>query len=191
MPRPTTVRAISVALFVSMTAVACSGGPPVETGISVVRPVAPSAIAPGATIRFVEGTDGRLIVGHLSKLTADSLVIQRCENCDRLRYGTPEISRLEVLRGSSRGKHFAVGLAVGALAGFVAGVINTAQPCNSTPDVCGFRDIALIAGPAEGALIGGIIGIAFPTRQKWEPVAVEHQSISKATEPMAPGLHRS
>src|ERR1700693_4885448 len=111
---------ITLPLFLSMTVVACSGGqPPVYTGIPPVRAFAPSTIAPGATIRFVVGTDSRLIVGHLSHLTADSLIIERCANCDRLRYGTLEISRLEVLRGSSRGKHFAVGLAVGALAGFV------------------------------------------------------------------------
>ena len=143
-----------------------------ETGIPPVRAVAPSTIAPGVTIRFVVGTDSRLIVGHLSNLTPDSLIIDRCKNCDRLRYGTREIGRLEVLRGSSRGRHFAVGLAVGALAGFVAGVISTAQPCNGTPDVCGFRDIALIGDPAVGALIGGIIGIALPTGQRWEPVAI-------------------
>lgn len=168
------VRTVSVPLFVIMTVVACSGGaPPVKTGIAVGRAVAPSTIAPGATIRFVVGTDSRLNVGHLSKLTGDSLIIDRCANCDRLRYGTLEISRLEVLRGSSRGKHFAVGLAVGALAGFVAGVISTAQPCNGTPDVCGFRDIALIGDPAVGALIGGIIGIALPTGKRWEPVAFQ------------------
>ena len=61
------VRIIGGALFVSMTVVACSGGPPpVETGIPVVRAVAPSTIAPGATIRFVAGIDSSLIVGHLS-----------------------------------------------------------------------------------------------------------------------------
>ena len=168
------VRTVSVALFVSMTVVACSGGaPPVETGIPPVRAVAPSTIAPGATIRFVVGTDSLVRLAHLSKLTADSLIIDRCTNCDRLRYGTREISRLEVLRGSSRGKHFAVGLAVGALAGFVAAVIYTAQACHGTADVCGFRDIGLIVGPPEGALIGGIIGIALPTGQMWEPVAIQ------------------
>jgi hypothetical protein len=185
MVTPAIVRAVGLALFVGMTAEACSGAaPPVETGISVVRAVAPSTIAVGATVRFVLGTDSSLLVAHLIKLTADSLIVERCANCDRLRYGTREINRLEVLHGSSRGKRFAVGLAVGALTGFVAGVINTARPCNGTPDVCGFRDIALIAGPAEGALIGGIIGIAFPTRQEWEPVASQHQPISKANEPM-------
>ena len=174
MLRAVFVRTVGVALFVSTTVVACSvGTPPVETGIPVVRAIAPSTIAPGATIRFVAGTDSRLSVGHLSKLTADSLIVDRCANCDRLRYGTREISRLEVLRGSSRGKHFAVGLAVGALVGFVAGVINTAQACNGTPDVCGFRDIALIAGPLDGALIGGIIGVSLPTGKRWEPVAFQ------------------
>src|ERR1700694_6290167 len=114
------VRTVGVALFVSMTAVACSGGaPPVETGIPVVRPFAPSTIAPGAAIRFVAGTDSRLIVGHLSNLTPDSLIIDRCTSCDRLRYGTREITRLEVLRGSSRGRHFAHGLVFGALAGLI------------------------------------------------------------------------
>src|ERR1700682_870368 len=171
MLRPVTVRTLSVALFVSVTVVACSGGaPPVETGIPVGRAVAPSTIAPGATIRFVAGTDSRLIVGPLSNLTPDSLIIDRCTNCDRLRYGTGELSRLEVLRGSSRGRHFGHGLVFGALAGLIAAVLVDAQPCHS--DGCGFGVAAFLIGPPEGALIGGIIGIALPTGQRWEPVAV-------------------
>jgi hypothetical protein len=172
MLRPAIVRTLSVALFVGMMVVACSGGaPPVETGIPAVRAVEPSTIAPGATIRFVVGTDSRLIVGHLSKLTADSLIIERCANCDRLRYGTLEISRLEVLRGSSRGRNFGHGLVFGALAGLIAGVLVDAQPCHS--DGCGFGVAAFIIGPSEGALIGGILGLALPTGQRWEPVAAQ------------------
>ena len=142
-----------------------------ETGITAVRPVAPSTIAPGATIRFVVGTDSRLIVGHLSNLTQDSLIIDRCANCDRLRYGTGEISRLEVLRGSSRGRHFAHGLVFGALAGLIAAVLQDAQPCHS--DGCGFGVGAFLIGPPFGALIGGIIGVVLPTGERWEPVAAQ------------------
>ena|ERR1700674_694684 len=170
MLRPAIIRTVSVALFVSMTVVACSGGaPPVETGISVVRGVAPSTIAPGATIRFVVGTDSRLIVGQLRNLSADSLIIDRCTNCDRLRYSTREISRLEVLRGSSRGRHFAVGLLFGAFAGLIAAVFENAQACHS--DVCGLGVGAFLIGPPFGALIGGIIGVSLPTGERWEPVA--------------------
>jgi hypothetical protein len=170
MLRAAFVRTVGVALFVSVTVLACSGGaPPVETGISVLPAVAPSTIAPGATIRFVAGTDSRLIVGHLSKLTADSLIIERCENCDRLRYGTREISRLEVLRGSSRGRHFGHGLVFGALAGLIIAVFDNAQPCHT--DVCGMRVLEFFAGPPFGALIGGIIGVSLPTGERWEPVA--------------------
>jgi hypothetical protein len=172
MLRPVTVRTLSVALFVSATVVACSGGtPPVETGIPVGRAVAPSTIAPGATIRFVVGTDSSLRVGHLSNLTQDSLIIDQCTNCDRLRYGTRELSRLEVLRGSSRGKHFALGLLFGAFAGLIAAVFENAQPCHT--DVCGLGVGAFLIGPPFGALIGGIIGVSLPTGQRWEPVAVQ------------------
>ena len=173
MPRAVFVRTVVVALSVSTTVVGCSGGAaPVETGIPAVRAVAPSTIAPGATIRFVVGTDSRLIVGHLSNLTPDSLIIDRCTNCDRLRYGTREISRLEVLRGSSRGKHFAAGLVVGAFAGLIAAVLNSAQACHT--DVCGLRDLGFLVGPPFAALIGGIIGVSLPTRERWEPVAAQH-----------------
>ena len=172
MLRPAIVITVSVAALVSMTVVGCSGGtPPMETGIPVVHAVMPSTIAPGATIRFAVGTDSRLIVGHLSNLTADSLIIDRCTNCDRLRYGTGEISRLEVLRGSSRGKHFAAGLAVGALAGFISAVVNTTLPCHT--DVCGMRDLGFFTFPPFGALIGGIIGISLSTGERWEPVAAQ------------------
>jgi len=175
MLRPAIIRTVSVALFIIMTVLACGGGaPPVETGIPPVRAVAPSTIAPGATIRFVVGTDSSLRVGHLSKLTRDSLIVDRCPNCDRLRYGTREISRLEVLRGSSRGKHFAVGLGIGALAGAIIAGINYARPCHALDtDVCGFRAFGFVFGPPIGALIGGIIGASLPTRMWWEPVAAQ------------------
>lgn len=175
MLRPAIIRTVSVALFVIMTVVACGGGvPPVETGIPPVGAVAPSTIAPGATIRFVVGTDNRLRVGHLSNLTADSLIIDQCTNCDRLRYGTGEISRLEVLRGSSRGRHFAVGLGIGALVGVIIAGLNYARPCHALDtDVCGFRAFGFFYGPPFGALIGGIIGVSLPTRMRWEPVAAQ------------------
>jgi hypothetical protein len=172
MLRPATVRTLSVALCVSVTVVACSGGaPPVETGIPVVRAVAPSTIAPGATIRFAVGTDSRLIVGHLRNLTPDSLIIEQCTNCDQLRYGTREISRLEVLRGSSRGRYFAHGLVFGALAGLIAAVLVNVQPCHT--DVCDLRLLDFYALPPFGALIGGIIGVSLPTGQRWAPVAAQ------------------
>jgi hypothetical protein len=175
MLRPAIIRTVGVALFVSMTVVACSGGaPPVETGVPPVRAVAPSTIEPGAMIRFVMGTESRLIVGHLSNLTADSLIIDRCTNCDRLRYGTREISRLEVLRGSSRGKHFAVGLGIGALAGLTIAGLNYARPCHALDtDVCAFRAFGFVYGPPFGALIGGIVGASLPTHMRWEPVAAQ------------------
>ena len=170
MLRAVFVRTVGVALFVSMTVVACSGGaPPVETGIPVVRAVAPSTIAPGATIRFAVGTDSRVIVGHLRNLTPDSLIIDQCTNCGRLRYGSREISRPEVLRGSSRGRHFAHGLVFGGLAGLIIAVLDNVQPCHT--DVCDLRLLAFFAGPPFGALIGGIIGVSLPTGERWEPVA--------------------
>jgi hypothetical protein len=171
MLRPPIIRTASVALLVCMTVVACSGGvPQVETGIPVGRAVAPSTIAPGATIRFVVGTDTLLRLAHLSKLTADSLVVDQCTGCDRLRYGTGELSRLEVLRASSRRRHFAIGLGAGALAGVIGATVDNALPCHT--DVCDLRLLGFIYGPAIGALIGGIIGIALPTGQRWEPVAI-------------------
>jgi len=175
MRSPAVVRPVSVALFVITVVVACSGGAPsVETGISPVRAVGPSTIAPGATIRFVVGADSRLTVAHLSKRTADSLIVDQCENCERLRYGTREISRLEVLRGSSKRRHFAHGLVFGALAGLIGAVLDNAQPCHT--DVCDLRVLAFFAGPPFGALIGGIIGLALPAGQRWEPVAAEQRS---------------
>src|ERR1700681_505796 len=179
MPRPPIVRTVSVALLVTMAGAACSGGSPsVETGISPAREVAPSTVAPGATIRFVVGTDSLPTVRHLSKLTAGSLIVERCANCVRLRYGTREFNRLEVLRGSSRGKHFAAGLGIGALAGLIIAGVNYGQPCHALDtDVCGARPFGLfLFGPPVGALIGGIVGLALPTSQRWERVAAQQRS---------------
>jgi hypothetical protein len=172
MLKPPIVRTASVALLVSMTVVACSGGvPQVETGIPPGRAVAPSTIAPGATIRFVLRTDSQLRLAHLGKLTADSLIVDQCTGCDRLRYGTGELSRLQVLSGSSRLRHFAIGFAAGALAGVIAATVNNALPCHT--DVCDLRLLGFIYGPAIGAVIGGIVGMVLPTGERWEPVAIQ------------------
>jgi hypothetical protein len=171
MLKPPIVRTASIALLMSMTIVACRGGmPQVETGLPPGRTVSPSTIAPGATIRFVVGTGSLLMLAHLSKLTADSLIVDQCTGCDRLRYGTGELSRLEVLSGSARLRHFAIGLGAGALAGVIAATVNSALPCHT--DVCDLRLLGFIFDPAIGALIGGIIGMALPTAERWEPVAM-------------------
>jgi hypothetical protein len=175
MLRPAIVKGLSVALFVGITAAACSGGGrPVETSISPARAVAPTTIAHGSTIRFVVGRDSLPTVGHLTSLTADSLIVERCANCVRLRYATREISGLEVRRGSSRARHFGHGLVFGALAGLSIAVFDNARPCHaSDTDVCGFRVLEFFVGPPFGALIGGIVGVALPTRERWEPVAAQ------------------
>jgi hypothetical protein len=177
MLRPAVVRTVGVALL-AIAVAACSGGaPPVETSVSPVRAVAASTIAHGATIRFVVGTDSLPTVGHLTNLTADSLIVDRCPNCVRLRYATREISGLEVRRGSSRGRHFGHGLVFGALAGLSIAVFDNARPCHARDtDVCGFRVLEFFVGPPFGALIGGIVGLALPTRERWEPVAAQQRS---------------
>ena len=177
MLRPTIVRTVSVALL-AIAVVACSGGaPPVDTSISPVRAVAASTIARGATIRFVVGSDSVPTVGHLTNLTTDSLIVERCANCARSRYATREISGLEVRRGSSRARHFGHGLVFGALAGFSIAVFDNAKPCHALDtDVCGFRVLEFFVGPPLGALIGGIVGVALPTRERWEPVAAQQRS---------------
>jgi len=177
MLRPAVVRTVGVALL-AIAVAACSGGaPPMETSISPVRAVAAPTIAHGATIRFMVGTDSLPTVGHLTNLTADSLIVERCANCVRLRYGTHEISGLEVRRGSLRGRHFGHGLVFGALAGLSIAVFDNAQPCHALDtDVCGFRVLDFFVGPPFGALIGGIVGLALPTRERWEPVAAEQRS---------------
>jgi hypothetical protein len=177
MLRPTIVRTVSVALL-AIAVVGCSGGsPPVETSISPVRAVAAPTIAHGATIRFMVGTDSLPTVGHLTNLTADSLIVERCAKCVRLRYGTHEISGLEVRRGSSRARHFGHGIVFGALAGLSIAVVDNARPCHALDtDVCGFRVLEFFVGPPFGALIGGIVGVALPADQKWEPVAAQQRS---------------
>lgn len=176
MLRPAIVGTVGVALFISTTVAACSGGatPRVETGIPIIRAVAPSTLAHGATVRFMVATDTLPTIGHLSKLTTDSLIMERCARCDRLRYGTREINRLEVLRGSSRGGHVTHGLVFGTVAGLIAAVLVNVQPCHT--DVCDLRLLNFFALPPFGALIGGIIGVSLPTAERWEPVAAQHRS---------------
>ena len=129
----------------------------------------------GSIVRVRTATDSP-VVGRLMYMTFDSLYVNQCPLCRRFRWSTSEVTSLEVHHGSSRTAHFGIGLGLGALAGAaVIGGFAVSQPCHANDtDVCSFRVLAFPYGGAIGALVGGAIGMAIPSGERWEPVTISH-----------------
>jgi len=121
----------------------------------------------GALIRFRVPPQQAWHVADLARLTADSLVVERCPSCDRLQFSRPDVEHIEVSVPVNRGGRLMAGLGIGTLIGGGLGYIS-ARTCKGTADAC---DLAVLAVPF-GAIAGGVIGAAagFLSGYKWEPV---------------------
>src|SRR2546423_10906484 len=76
-----------------------------------------SIVKQGATVRFRTTPDDSSRSGRLATLTADSLVLATCGNCERLLYGRSEIRSLEVMRPTAAGDRIISGLLLGGAVG--------------------------------------------------------------------------
>ena len=121
---------------------------------------------PGAQIRFRIGARDSLHVAQLGLLTRDSLALERCLTCNRLRYSRAEINDLAVFRPVNRGDRFIGGLAIGAVIGGGLGYLSS-RGCR-TYEKCDLAALAVPLGAIFGGLFGGVIG--FIGAYRWEPV---------------------
>jgi len=129
-----------------------------------------SVLRQGSLIRFRVPPQDSLHIADLDRLTADSLVLERCETCSRLRFSRAEVAHLEVFGPVNRGDRFLAGLGLGALIGGGLGYLNVAT-CKGYADAC---ELAVLAVPF-GAIAGGILGagFGFMTGYRWKPVTAE------------------
>lgn len=121
---------------------------------------------PGANIRFRVGMSDSLHVAQLGLLTRDSLALERCSTCNRLRYSRAEINDLAVFRPVNRGDRFIGGLAIGAVIGAGLGYLSS-RSCR-TYERCDLAALAIPMGAIFGGLFGGVTG--FISAYRWEPV---------------------
>ena len=101
-------------------------------------------------------------VGRLSWLTTDSLVLDHCDNCDRLHYDRRELTRLDVSHRAAGQTRIITGMLIGSVVGIGAGAI-----CHGGPK-CEFQSAGGPVRPLLGAALGGIT--AYLTSYIWDPV---------------------
>lgn len=132
----------------------------------------PLAIESGATIRFRIRGDYSYRSGVLARLTADSVIVERCPTCQgRLFYDQSELTRLDVSRRIPAGPRILSGFAIGAIAGFALGYVSAAT-CTGG-DQCDFGVVAVAFGGLFGGLVGATVG--YLTSYKWESVPLTRQ----------------
>lgn len=111
-----------------------------------------AVLVPGATVRLVDVTTRRAIIGELTHRSGDSLMLRRPGAGDTsLVLG--ELARAAVLRGrTGSAREFAlVGMVVGGLIGFAIASANTSQDD-------WFRGLEQMSGASAGALVGLVAG---------------------------------
>lgn len=126
-------------------------------------------VEPGASIRFQIVGDSLFRTGFLSRLTRDSLIVERCPTCyGRLVYAREEVTRLDVSKRTNGGSRALTGFALGASAGLALGYLSAVN-CKGG-DRCDASIVAIPFGGILGGLIGGLAG--YLSGFKWEPVSL-------------------
>jgi hypothetical protein len=137
---------------------------------------AAAQVQPGQRVRIRSTAVDSLVVGTLTSITADTLVVQTTDGARPL--GTRTVQRIDVSQGMGHaGGHGAkIGAFVGALAGALGGFVSH-QECSAegscffdepVPEVLG----AAVAGALAGAGAGFLIG-ATQRRERWKPAALD------------------
>ena len=122
----------------------------------------------GATVRFRLGGDDFYRQGQVSQLTADSLIVERCPNCDdRFRYSRAELSRFDVSKRIGGAGRVMTGVLLGGAIGLAGGFVS-AETCGGGSR-CELAALDVPLFTILGLLVGGVV--AYLTSYTWEPVA--------------------
>ena len=141
--------------------------------------VAAQTLTPGSRVRVTDPFEGTR-AGTLVALTADTLEVRVAGRSESSRLPLAEVTRLEVSRGKQRhisraGKGLAIGVGVGAVAGFIAGE----DDCRNEW-LCITRPQGAVLGGAFFGAVGGAIGLltgVIPS-ETWEKVPLEGRRVS-------------
>jgi hypothetical protein len=154
-----------------LAAILAFASPPVATGQQVdsrSKVDSTPLVEAGSVVRFMVEGDRNPYSGKLSRLTPDSIILDRCFHCHPNTYGRNEISNLEVFRSSNYARNALLGLLGGAVgAGAIAATIVSSDKCSG--DLCGLRYIAIPYATFAGALVGLFVGIRLAS-EVWDPV---------------------
>lgn len=132
-------------------------------------------VRPGQRVRIRSTAVDSLVVGTLTTISADSLVVQTTDGTRSL--GTRTVQRIDVSQGMGHaGRQGAkIGALVGGLAGALGGFASH-QECSAEgscffdeplPEILG----AGVAGALAGAGAGFLIGLT-QRRERWQPAAL-------------------
>ena len=119
-------------------------------------------IKPGATVRFRFDNGDPYRIGQVWRLTPDSLTLEHCDNCDRMRYDRREFTRFDVSRRVAGAPRMIKGILIGAFVGVTG---DLAGACNGGAK-CEFANGPLLT--IVGGALGGIT--AYLTSYIWDPV---------------------
>ncbi len=119
-----------------------------------------TGLSAGTEIRVT--LDGRTLRGFLQGATPDTLAINATTSQETL--ARQDIRRVQWKRPGHRGRNTLIGLAAGASGGLIAGA---ALDATSNDDW--FRNVGKVILTPFGAIVGTVVGVAFPTG-RWREV---------------------
>jgi hypothetical protein len=124
----------------------------------------------GEKIRFSIGATRELHEARLERFTPDSMILESCATCNRLRFARREAYDLEVFRRKSARSRAVTGFGIGGLFGLAAAGIRGLS-CHGTADKCEDWFFALPFFGLIGGFVGSIVG--YLGAGAWQPIALE------------------
>ncbi len=133
-------------------------------------------LQPGQRVRIRSTAVDSLVVGTLTTISADTLVLQTTDGARP--FGTRTVQRIDVSQGMGHagGRGAKIGAFVGGLAGALGGFASH-QECSADgscffdeplPEILGAGVAGALAGAGAGFLIG-----ATQRRERWKPAALD------------------
>lgn len=145
-------------------------------GGALVLPAQPSAVAPGARIRF-ELLNGERHEGQVIALRPEALDVSFPTNGTTGTYRLAQIAQLDVSRGQHRRvlRSATIGLIAGGSAGaIIGGMTCKRSDCLFERQSDGVWAGALILG-APGLVVGGLVGLL--PRERWQRVYLDGNAV--------------
>jgi len=155
----------------------------------VANTVAAEELGTGARVRVIlKGIGTKPIVGSLVASDAEALTLRTGKGEPR-RVLVADVRRLEVSRRPGRrGRGALIGLAVGAVGGFIWGSSSNSDGCQPSPgNPCWFGTEPLFSDSESGAMgavlfsgVGALVGAIVAPGEKWEHLSDPRVRVSVA-----------